>query len=76
MGGHNTWDIVREPDEASEEDTCCRSVVSLMLCYADCTESLLSTLDAFRMWIYSRKLKIPWPGKITNDGRRMEQADK
>ncbi len=76
MGGHNLWDIVREPDEASEEDKCSRSVVSLMLCYADCTKSLLSILDAFGMWIYSRALNMPLTDKITNDGRRMEQADK
>ena len=31
------------------------------------TKSLLSRLDAFEMWVYSRVLKIAWPGKINNE---------
>ena len=31
------------------------------------TKSLLSSLDAFEMWVYRRVLKISWTEKITNE---------
>ena len=31
------------------------------------TKSLLSKLDAFKMWVYRRVLKISWTEKITNE---------
>ena len=31
------------------------------------TESLLSRLDAFEMWVYRRVLEISWTEKITNE---------
>ena len=31
------------------------------------TKSLLSTLDAFDMWVYRRVLKISWAEKIANE---------
>ena len=45
------------------------------------TQSLLSRLDAFEMWVYRKVLKISWTEKITNeycidkDGNRQRNSD-